>query len=260
MKKLPILYKYKAINENTKEMIKKNIIYLPNNDQLNDPFECKTEYYGKKNTILRIIYFYKISKEDQNDKKLIEHIRFALSAIKPDKEREMNAIKKVNDYYKESIEKAGIGAFTKQSDNILMWSHYANNHGGICMQFDFNKDPVFSEDPFWKVKYKRKYPKINLYGFGPERKYKKGLLTKAKIWKYENERRIVWKDGHGKQKINPETLTGIIFGCKIDKKEKSEIREILLKRNYDINIYQASIDVHNYKLNIVFEESIKNNK
>lgn len=86
-------------------------------------------------------------------------MKFALNGIKPDKEKENKAISEINKYYKKTIDSAGIGAFTIKCDNILMWSHYADNHKGICLEFDFNKDPLFCQDPFWKVNYRNKYPK-----------------------------------------------------------------------------------------------------
>lgn len=48
---IPVLYKYKEISDFTKQLLEENKIYLPINEQLNDPFECENEYYGKNNII-----------------------------------------------------------------------------------------------------------------------------------------------------------------------------------------------------------------
>ncbi len=30
----------------------------------------------------------------------------------------------------------GVICFSERSDSLLMWSHYADNHNGICIEFD----------------------------------------------------------------------------------------------------------------------------
>lgn len=45
--------------------------------------------------------------------------------------------KKFNDYGKEVVYKQfGIYSLTSKSDNLLMWSHYADSHKGFCVGFD----------------------------------------------------------------------------------------------------------------------------
>jgi len=41
----------------------------------------------------------------------------------------------------------GVLCFASKNDNLLMWAHYANNHSGICIEFDRTAD-------FFNGKYK----------------------------------------------------------------------------------------------------------
>lgn len=54
----------------------------------------------------------------------------------------------------------GIYCFTKSEDNILMWSHYANEHKGICLEFDHSDPDLFTAA---KVNYCCDYPKVNYF-------------------------------------------------------------------------------------------------
>lgn len=66
--------------------------------------------------------------------------------------------------------------------NVLLWSHYANGHNGICIEFD-----VKSEQ--WKphkVDYVTDLPNLKR-----ETDYKNLLLCKSSLWKYEDEIRFL---------------------------------------------------------------------
>ncbi|MGG0425831.1 DUF2971 domain-containing protein [Priestia megaterium] len=40
-----------------------------------------------------------------------------------------------------------ITCFTERNDSILMWSHYANNHTGFCLEYDFKKPNNITFNP-----------------------------------------------------------------------------------------------------------------
>lgn len=103
----------------------------------------------------------------------------------------------------------------------LMWSHYAENHSGICLEFSTDI-PMFGNA--MKVNYSMNCPlwlqnlteKIGL----------EMVLTKAKSWEYEREFRV-WTVGEGSPSpyLSPQgnflalpdgALTSIIAGCVAD--------------------------------------------
>ncbi len=252
MHRIPIVYKYRPIDEYTEKLLIKNELFFPRHKDLNDPFECQTEYIGRANCLRRFLYFMKYSNEQNNDKRLISKLKFASTALKPhfSKEKESHAIKKVNEYYRNKIDNAGIVAFTDIRDSILMWSHYADNHKGICLQFDFSKAPLFRKDPFWNVVYRKKYPAINFYSFNANKNFRKGCMTKSHVWKYENEKRIVWENGGISQQFYPSALIGVIFGCSVEGQNKKRILKLLRDRNLPITIYEAKMNIQEFKLDI----------
>lgn len=108
----------------------------------------------------------------------------------------------------------GIGVFsvTEVNDNLLMWSHYANQHKGVALKFYFNQQFNFLANPeiskssitgcpniFKRVQY-RKRPKFRADLFDAEYHYSPTLideiaqavlLQKSEDWIYEQERRLI---------------------------------------------------------------------
>ena len=68
--------------------------------------------------------------------------------------------------------------------NLLMWSHYADGHKGICIEFNTNNKVIGTA---YRVEYRNEYPVWKLYD--PDRM--RYLLTKADVWKYEKEYRLI---------------------------------------------------------------------
>lgn len=128
--------------------------------------------------------------------------------------------------YKESqinkIKRASVCCFSFTPNNLLMWSHYANKHYGVCLIFDNLVENKFTDIPDSRlttvpVNYKP-FDEINYF----ENKFEgiRNLFGKKSIeWEYENEYRIVILEPEGIVKFKPEFLTGIIFGLKVSDEE-----------------------------------------
>ena len=115
-----------------------------------------------------------------------------------------------NKQIREEIEtlrkKSLISCFSKRNDSILMWSHYADSHRGICLEIEYSEVENFRD-----VSYTDRRSNIKIYNLisfllanefiGSQRdisKYKnqKKLLTpffvKSKEWSYEKEVRCLF--------------------------------------------------------------------
>ncbi len=86
-------------------------------------------------------------------------------------------------------------SFTEKSDNLLMWTHYAKNHTGACVEFDTQ---ILSNhiDCFEKVTYPNdeedERPKAPLGDDRDKQEDIRKLLShKAKEWAYEQEWRLI---------------------------------------------------------------------
>lgn len=110
------------------------------------------------------------------------------------------------------LKSVGVFSVTEVNDNLLMWSHYANQHKGVALKFYFNPSSNFLANPeilkdtiiggphiFKRVQY-RKRPKFRADLFDKE--YHDSptltdeislavLLQKSEEWIYEQERRLI---------------------------------------------------------------------
>jgi hypothetical protein len=123
-------------------------------------------------------------------------------------------------------------------DSTLMWSHYANNHRGVCLEFRCDNE-VFG--PAMKVNYADDYPVFDFTSDDPLVL----LITKASAWSYEEEYRVValekfidpavaiagvirTKDDF--LKLPPGALQSVIMGCMIVKSDADKLQEIIGKQ------------------------------
>jgi len=81
-----------------------------------------------------------------------------------------------------------VACFSEKNDSLLMWSHYAGQHKGFCIEYNFSDDPEISEFLF-PVVYSGKKVIVNtniqdVYSL-------KAALCKSDEWKYEQEWRYI---------------------------------------------------------------------
>jgi len=147
-----------------------------------------------------------------------------------------------------------------------MWSHYADNNKGICLEFENEGflDVSYSEERtsirirklmykiLWnfhtkeKIEISKKELPLFLIAIAP-------LLTKSKNWAYEKEVRCIFNSSN-KQFISRndqffymlKTLKSIILGCRTSEEEKAEI--LIFAKDNQIPIYQMQLSNNTYKL------------
>lgn len=162
-------------------------------------------------------------------------------------------------------------SFTRKFRNILMWSHYANNHTGVCIGYDYNCE-------FFKKKFSCNYSdeigvirKVEYTNERPKYFFPTDLVNdtrewfkKSKDWAYEKEYRIllpiknaVCKNDRGKFiflfEIDPKYIKKVILGCMMKEDDKKYIHEKLSR--YNIHIIEAEPHPAHYKL--TFKKSNK---
>jgi hypothetical protein len=70
---------------------------------------------------------------------------------------------------------------TPSDENLLMWSHYAENHTGICLRFDTHVEPFLGA---FEVSYRNVLPVSTLPDCGTDVAVN-ALLVKSDVWAYE---------------------------------------------------------------------------
>jgi hypothetical protein len=95
----------------------------------------------------------------------------------------------------EEFDDTGVISFTETYNNLLMWSHYADEHKGIVVEFNYKKlkdhfnKRLSTNNSIERVLYNRERQDMLSHSFSP----KKSLLTKSDDWIYEKEHRILTK-------------------------------------------------------------------
>ncbi len=193
------LYQYKPINNYSLLNLIKNQIYCNVIDRVNDPFEGHLSIDVKedlKESFLRTIGF----ECDKFNSQYFEKCCQSLS------EANMN----------EFAYKYGVSSFTEHNNSIPMWGNYADNHQGICVEYE-TTDTVFERalkvdyppTPYvFKVHKKEHLDLIYLI-----QSIMDSMYTKHYDWKYEKEWRIL-KKAYETVQYEPKAITGIYFGLR----------------------------------------------
>lgn len=143
-------------------------------------------------------------------------------------------------------ESVGVLCICKKRDDILMWSHYADSHRGVCLEFDgMSKFMAHAH----KVRYRQSREPIRAYHDTELQMMEKALLTKSDRWAYEDEYRLLrYRQGPGLEEFRPQNLTGIILGASMDKVTVDLVDGWIAERTEPLTLYRASISSTEYQI------------
>lgn len=104
----------------------------------------------------------------------------------------------------------GVLCLSEVNDSILMWSHYADCHRGLCLVYETSNPFFFNAQP---VRYQRERPRVNPIFQSNEEMLENAIFTKSSEWAYEKEWRILhYQQGKGERQSPPVCLKAIILG------------------------------------------------
>jgi len=129
-----------------------------------------------------------------------------------------------------------------------MWSHYADGHKGICLEFDSEKDTKLQN--IFDVNYCESFPSITIRNT-KEEIMKKLVTSKAKAWNYESECRIFARGEKGLTKVDRRSMTGVIFGCSCPLQDKEKVINELRAYVPVPKLYKANTKIDKYEVVIV---------
>lgn len=143
-------------------------------------------------------------------------------------------------------ETVGVLCLCKKRDDILMWSHYADSHKGVCLEFDgMSKFMAHAQE----VKYSKTREPIRPYHETQEQMMEKALLTKSDRWAYEDEYRLLrYEGGPGLVEFRPHNLTGIIVGANADRATNDLIDGWIKERIEPLTLYRASVSPAEFEI------------
>lgn len=143
----------------------------------------------------------------------------------------------------------GICSFAGDSQQLLLWSHYARSHEGFCAVFSTiqllraivgmnirDKREAY----LFGVNYQKLYPRIRPISDGVEKSIRLALTTKSDEWSYEREFRfIMFHDTNRAVQFPQNVLARVLLGCRIKKEHRSEISEIVSRNFPNAEVLQA---------------------
>lgn len=204
-------------------MLKDREFYFSDPKHFNDPVDCKIGIYSALKAAVDLA-----KKEDASIKSKLG---------------EMTSLDNILRKIEDDVKRSAVFSLSKEENNMLMWSHYADSHKGFAVGFELSTNfTEFNEENAIigteEVHYSESNPFVDY--FTELAKSTKpptwdefwvplismGLVAKSNAWVYENEVRII-RGKPGKVKYSHEELKEVIFGLNMAPKKKSKIKKIL---------------------------------
>jgi len=260
------LYKYRSLrvvrgtrsvrNKKLIESILSQAIWMPNPESFNDPFDCNVRPIS-----LGHIFEERHSKEidellkypEQYARKVVQQKRRKstidyettleiISAItKLNNENDFEGYSRDNlmnqlwEQVKAKIGTLGVLSLSEIPDHPLLWSHYADQHQGFCIEFERTKNNKLGDPKStFPVRYSNKYPRITMDELFLQIPNDSELdhtfigsvlLTKSECWSYESEWRMI---GIGNNILTryPGKISAIIFGLRMPLADRNFLKTL----------------------------------
>ena len=253
-----VLYKYRKPNDRTIQSLIDSNVWYSSPKTFNDPFDGflelpKSREYGEFKTIMGS----NLSNSNPfGDFRLGDSIAetapgetsTAIAAIRSDVSADESKLE-------EKIKRRGLFCMADDPENILMWSHYAQNHEGICIGYSLDSSLYESYADLFEVKYTedKEKPIVEPSDLTDTNIAIEKILTwKYKDWVYEKEWRLIHKDElvHGKDGLTveaPGEIAKVIIGLKTPAKFVAELERLipvekLFKASYSYLEYQIIVN------------------
>lgn len=249
------LYHYQKFNsERLADLLTRNRIFCATPGKLNDPWDCRPWFdasplLSDPNELERHLdwlYSNAVPRPPEHERDVYnQRMRTDPSALR-------DAIANLSRTVHRVIAERRIYCLTPHPDNILMWSHYGDNHRGVCLVFDTGVQ-LFGTAK--EVQYREKYPSVGAHLITPDAVIA-AILTKSDVWRYENEFRILGTPHGNGLPIQLDgnylpigtALIGIIIGCEADSRA---ILKFLRGHAPQLPVYRAAREDNQYRLKIV---------
>ncbi len=118
-----------------------------------------------------------------------------------------------------TLTRTRVCCFTEDGNNPLMWSHYADNHSGVCIKFKPSNDPELYSS-LQKVNYLDRLVEIKELCDFP-----KSLLTKLRVWSIEKEWRILSENE--RFNFKQEAIIEIVLGLNATEKTMNWFKQFV---------------------------------
>jgi hypothetical protein len=262
------LFKFLPYNQYLFNLLVNGELWMSPPDKLNDPFEGDFQ--------IREIGQY------QNNEFIKKLLAFKRKNFIDDFAYDENFNKSINDeYYFSNIlyeyineiirNKFGISCFTRNPENLKMWSHYADSHKGVCLIFDeetlrYNtakRVGISMSD----VNYSKTLPFVQIINhdadengddfIGINERDNSFLFNKLTNWKEEKEVRLLLNNDFSvftnrTLKFDLASIKGVVFGARVDTHNLMTVVNLIetSKHFQKTEFYLAQKDLKNSSIKI----------
>lgn len=208
-----VIYKYQKGTNRNWNCIAGQIpkLWLSQAGEFNDPFDCAFLYNHHSKEIYDRDTEYNLA------------VKEGLKQYDRDKESE------------KLQQKVFVACFSERNNSMLMWSHYAEQHTGLCV--GYRLDELIKKYNIFPVIYNNQMPQISDISNADEGILYKSILTKCEDWSYEKEWRIIdidkSKEGCNGKLISFEKPVSIYMGVRQGRTEKKNSKQYRDIRVYD---------------------------
>ena len=220
-------FKFRLINKNLIDSLVNGSLYFALPSKLNDPFDCQID--------------------------LKKSARFAASKVSGLKREILLKIANLDtfvDGIQQKMRKVGVCSFSLSLEESLLWSHYADEHRGVCLLYEFTEsfflekmnkivgvtDIVYGENPLsdWLIESIPEQITDEFFDHFTTELLKKVLIVKAEGWHYENECRII-REQSGPFLLPKGYLKQVCFGMNTPESDIQLVRKIVDSSGYNVN-------------------------
>ena len=257
------LFRYRSNPDFYLDEIKKEYIYMASLTEINDPFDCfpamskeviLEKKYQKRELLILIpqVPFVKdLFKKYRNCLETIS-VKDFCSWISEESKKEAYLpfellfellYKKRLGHIENQNHSTRIACFSETNTSVPMWAYYANNHTGICIEYDFSllnqslpQNKIITTG-IQKVWYSKNRFEDSDNTFSP---YVKNI-----DWAHEHEWRLA--STSGEQKLFLPCITAIYLGINFAD-DLMKLIKILNKSSRKIDLFQMCLSQENYEL------------
>jgi hypothetical protein len=215
-----VLYKYRSLSGESSQRFTRSILvdgtlYFASPRELNDPFESRFSVSFGERPESELI-----PKESYIKNHFARHIRESIVIL----------------------------SLTSKCDDILMWSHYADSHRGICIGFDTSGESNFFQSA-QPVVYSADFHVLAAYTMSFKSQLERAFLTKYKKWEYEDEWRMVDR-GPSVRGFPQKLIRSVIIGHSISDQDRHLVLSWIDDLDNAVPVFQARLNGEGYKIEL----------
>lgn len=198
------LYKYRSF-KSAKQFLETSALYFSSPSQFNDPFEFSDKLldFTTPKAYVKKYVTELVEAQPGTRKERRQKLKFDLQPIF------LNAVRGT---LKQKRTNCGVFCSSALYDHTLMWSHYANEHKGVCIGIEFPQTKAFLNDFILKEEILSLYvnymdsittiPCVINDTLFPKETLTHWITAKSKVWEYEKEMRLIKFKNHGSVTIS----------------------------------------------------------